>query len=31
MNYNEIINKSIQSIPPSGIRKYFDILNGMDG
>ena len=31
MNYNDIINKSIQSIPPSGIRKYFDILNGMDG
>lgn len=31
MNYNEIINKNIQAIPPSGIRKYFDILNGMDG
>ncbi|MBR5756655.1 MAG: aminotransferase class I/II-fold pyridoxal phosphate-dependent enzyme, partial [Firmicutes bacterium] len=30
MNYSEIINRQIQAIPPSGIRKYFDILNGMD-
>lgn len=31
MNYNEILNPRIQSIPPSGIRKYFDLLEGMEG
>ena len=31
MNYNEILNKRIQSVPPSGIRKYFDLLEGMEG
>ena len=31
MNYNEILNRRIQSVPPSGIRKYFDLLEGMEG
>ena len=31
MNYSEILNSRIQSIPPSGIRKYFDMLEGMEG
>ena len=31
MNYSEILNKQIQKIPPSGIRKYFDMLEGMEG
>nr|WP_243108437.1 aminotransferase class I/II-fold pyridoxal phosphate-dependent enzyme [Maliibacterium massiliense] len=29
MNYEKIINKKIQDIPPSGIRKYFDIVSEM--
>ena len=31
INYDKILNKRIQKIPPSGIRKYFDLLNSMDG
>ena len=31
MNYSEILNKRIQNVPPSGIRKYFDLLEGMEG
>ena len=31
MDYSKILNKRIQEIPPSGIRKYFDLLNSMDG
>ena len=31
MNYNDILSKRIQQIPPSGIRKYFDLLEGMEG
>ena len=31
MNYNDILNKRIQNVPPSGIRKYFDLLEGMEG
>ena len=31
MNYNDILSKRIQKIPPSGIRKYFDLLEGMEG
>ncbi len=30
MNYNDILNKRIQNVPPSGIRKYFDLLEGME-
>lgn len=28
--YSEILNKEIQTIPPSGIRKFFDMLSGME-
>ena len=30
MDYNNYLNKSIQSVSPSGIRKFFDIANEMD-
>lgn len=29
MNYDEILNQKIQGIKPSGIRKFFDILEEM--
>ena len=29
MNYNAVINRNIQAIQPSGIRKFFDILEEM--
>ena len=29
MNYDQILNQKIQGIKPSGIRKYFDILEEM--
>ena len=29
MNYNDILTKRVRDIPPSGIRKYFDLLEGM--
>lgn len=28
--YSSILNDRIQAIPPSGIRKFFDLLSGMD-
>jgi len=31
MDYSKILNRRIQEIPPSGIRKYFDLLNSMEG
>ena len=30
MNYETILSRRIQDVPPSGIRKYFDLLEGMD-
>ncbi len=30
MDYNQLLCRGIQSIPPSGIRKYFDLLNEME-
>jgi len=30
MDYTKILNDKIQAIPPSGIRKYFNLLNEMD-
>ena len=30
MNYDEKLTPSIQSVKPSGIRKFFDIVNEMD-
>ena len=29
MNYDNILNEKIQGIKPSGIRKFFDILEEM--
>ena len=31
MDYSKILNQRIQKIPPSGIRKYFDLLESMEG
>ena len=31
MNIEDMVLPSIKNIPPSGIRKYFDIVNEMDG
>ena len=30
MDYTGLLNKKIQSLKPSGIRKFFDIANEMD-
>lgn len=30
MDYSKILNRRIQNIPPSGIRKYFDLLGTME-
>ncbi len=30
MNYEKIIGRQIQGVPPSGIRKYFDLLAEME-
>ena len=30
MDYNKYLNRSIRSVSPSGIRKFFDIANEMD-
>ena len=30
MDYNSVLCRRIQNVPPSGIRKYFDILSEMD-
>jgi len=31
MNYESILSKRVKEIKPSGIRKYFDLLENMDG
>jgi len=31
MDYSNILSQRIQNIPPSGIRKYFDLLESMEG
>lgn len=31
MNYDKIINPVVDSLPPSGIRKFFDVANTMEG
>lgn len=31
MNYQSILCQRVKNIPPSGIRKYFDLLQGMEG
>ena len=30
MDYNRIMCQRVQGIQPSGIRKYFDLLQGME-
>ena len=30
IDYNKIMCRRVQDIPPSGIRKYFDLLQGME-
>lgn len=30
MDYTKILSQRIQNVPPSGIRKYFDLLDGME-
>lgn len=31
MNYDEIVNPVVEQLPPSGIRKFFDVANSMEG
>ncbi len=31
MDYDKILNQRIRQVQPSGIRKYFDLLGGMEG
>ncbi len=31
MDYSKVLTQRIQNIPPSGIRKYFDLLDSMEG
>lgn len=31
MNYDDFINHTVRDIPPSGIRKFFDLVSTMDG
>ncbi len=31
MDYEKLLNSRIREVKPSGIRKYFDLLNGVDG
>jgi aminotransferase len=31
MDYSSILCQRIQNVPPSGIRKYFDLLDGVEG
>ncbi len=31
MNYDKLINPVVDAIPPSGIRKFFDVVNTMEG
>ena len=30
MNWDEVISKKVQDIPPSGIRKFFDLVSDVD-
>ncbi len=31
MDYSKVLTQRIQNVPPSGIRKYFDLLDSMEG
>ena len=30
MNYDDFINRTVRDIPPSGIRRFFDLAAAMD-
>ena len=30
MNYDQVLCRRVAQVPPSGIRKFFDIVNVMD-
>ena len=30
IDYDSVLNRCVRDIPPSGIRKFFDLLSGMD-
>lgn len=30
MNYNKLVNPVVEALPPSGIRKFFDVVNTME-
>lgn len=30
INYDEVLNENVRNIPPSGIRKFFDLAQNMD-
>ena len=31
MNLDKLVNPTVDSLPPSGIRKFFDVVNMMEG
>ena len=31
MDFNKVLNDTVREIPPSGIRKFFDLANQMEG
>ena len=31
MDFNKVVNDTVREIPPSGIRKFFDLANQMEG
>jgi len=31
MDFNKVLNDTVKKIPPSGIRKFFDLANEMEG
>ncbi len=31
MDFNKVLNNIVRDIPPSGIRKFFDLANEMEG
>ena len=31
INYEELLNKEIKEVKPSGIRKFFDLANTIEG
>ena len=31
MDFNKVLNDTVREMPPSGIRKFFDLANQMEG